>query len=144
MGQVRMSLLRQPSSDAQALFRRSLKGKRTGYKFIPGLMVQGWFLDYYNAKYGVVIQVEGAGHDRAGQAEADCDAALALAKIRVLHLTEAEIETDLPAVIGKIRSFMGGPPTHVLREGGVDGDSRILRRGVSHQKKAAPAPAGSP
>ena len=103
-----------------------------GYRFRRQQIVDGFILDFYCHAAGLAVEVDGAVHlDQVGHDEARDEILLARG-IRVVRVTNDDVERDLPAVLTRIESaLMALAPPPLAGEGlggGVDLGARLLAR----------------
>jgi len=96
-----------PTEDAlwQALRRNAL-----GVRVRSQHVIRGWIVDFYIPSARLIIEVDGGVHTDQVEADARRTTALAEEGLRVLRITNAEIEASLPEVIGKVVAALNAAP----------------------------------
>jgi very-short-patch-repair endonuclease len=79
-----------------------------GYKFRRQQKIFDYVVDFYCHELKLIIEVDGEVHSLPEQAEKDenRDKILKLNGYNIFRLSNNEIETDLPASVNKIKSFI--------------------------------------
>ena len=101
--------LRNNMTLAEILLWSELRLKKVeGHKFRRQQPVFEYIADFYCHELKLIIEVDGEAHSLSEQAEKDKsrDKILIINGSNILHLSNHEIETDLNASIGKIKSFI--------------------------------------
>jgi very-short-patch-repair endonuclease len=101
--------LRQNATKAEALLWDALRSHRLeGYKFRRQHPIGRFVLDFYCAKCHLAVEVDGTTHQEAEQRQNDVLRSQELKEcgIRVLRVTNREVEEDMEGVLRRILEVM--------------------------------------
>ncbi len=106
--------LRKEMSLPEVLLWQRLRGRKTGVKFRNQHPVGPYVVDFYCRECGLIIEVDGEVHNRAGQPARDegRDAFLRLNGYRVMHVPASDILRDVDAVADGIAALVAAPLHH--------------------------------
>jgi len=94
--------LRGSMTDAELLLWSKLKGKQVkGLQFYRQKIIGSYIVDFYCAKAGLVIEVDGGQHYTvAGHtADSDCDHYLQSCGLRILGYSDNDVLTNIDGVV---------------------------------------------
>jgi very-short-patch-repair endonuclease len=97
--------LRGSMTDAELLLWSKLKGKQVkGLQFYRQKIIGNYIVDFYCAKAGLIIEVDGGQHYTvAGRtADADRDRYLQSCGLRVLRYSDSDVLTNIVGVVESI------------------------------------------
>ena len=105
--------LRHTPADAESILWNELRNRRLdGYKFRRQYPVSGLIADFCCPQTSLIVEVDGPIHRTRPSADASRDDALQRLGFRVLHLTNRQVEHDLPAALTRIRHALASSPSH--------------------------------
>jgi len=88
---------------SEARLWQQLRGNRLGgLHFRRQQVIEGFIADFYCHAAGLVVEVDGAVHEKRKEYDAERDEVLQRRSLDVLRFTNAEIDTDLRSVLAKI------------------------------------------
>jgi len=96
------ALRREMTPAEQLLWEQLRAGRLNGLKFRRQQIIAGFIADFYCHAAGLVIEVDGAVHQGQGDYDAERDRAIAAHGLRVLRVTNDEVERDIEAVLWRI------------------------------------------
>ena len=98
------SHMRQNPTPTEGMLWKALRAKQVrGVRFNRQRVVFGWIVDFWCPALLMVVEVDGTSHEgRAGE-DARRDGVLAAKGIITLRVTNQQVHTALPDVIGKIK-----------------------------------------
>jgi very-short-patch-repair endonuclease len=113
---IRARQLRQEMTAAERLLWRELRGNKLhGLHFRRQQIIDGFIADFYCHAAGLIVEVDGLGHDDQQEYDAERDRVLAARKLRVLRVSNGAVLRDVVAVLEQIsdalRSFKSAPAT---------------------------------
>ena len=106
--------LRQVSTEAEELLWKELRNRKlNGLKFRRQHPLDKYIADFYCHEKKLVIELDGAVHDKKGNKEYDNARTVELVglKINVIRLRNEEIENDIDKVLKKIIQILESPLT---------------------------------
>ena len=83
-----------------------------GWPFRRQQIIDGFIADFYCHAAGLVIEVDGASHHQRADYDAERDRILTARGLRVLRVTNTQIETELEGVLAAILEMIGRAPTY--------------------------------
>jgi very-short-patch-repair endonuclease len=89
-----------PAEDA--LWARVRGNKLGGWHFRRQQIIDGFIVDFYCHKAGLVVEVDGPIHDDLVEADAERTEYLESLELRVLRVTNDEVELDIETVLARI------------------------------------------
>jgi len=108
--QVRLSAyahgMRCTPSEPERLLWAALRGGQLGVRFRRQVVVQGFIVDFFAPEVGLVVEVDGAHHQKRHAADRRRDRALSAAGLRVLRLDAQLVLRDLPAAVLRVRELV--------------------------------------
>ena len=117
-----MPILRQPVDPAKAFRARELRKEMTpseqvlwralranrldGLHFRRQQVIAGFIVDFYCHAARLVIEMDGAVHEKQQEMDAERERILESLGFRILRITNTEIEGDLAAALEKIKLWV--------------------------------------
>jgi len=96
--------LRENMTPAELRLWKNLRANRLdGWHFRRQQPIDGFIVDFYCHKAGLVIEVDGPIHDTQQEADAEREAILERSGLSILRFTNREVMSDVRAVLDKIR-----------------------------------------
>lgn len=96
--------LRREMTPAEAILWNVLwTNKIVGYHFRHQQIIAGFIADFYCDAAALVIEVDGAIHQRRREYDAERDTVLSAYDLRILRFTNDEVLRDLAGVLARIR-----------------------------------------
>lgn len=106
---VRARDLRQEMTRAEQLLWQQLRLLRSyGYPFRRQQLLLGFIADFYCHRARLIVEVDGGVHQGQGAYDAARDVVLIAHGLRILRVTNEEVEQDIAAVMLRIREACGG------------------------------------
>lgn len=93
----------------KALWARLRKGQ-LGQRFVRQQVVRGYIADFYCHKAKLAVEVDGPYHDYQALKDATRDMAIAQEGIRVLRVTNAEVESGPEGVLARVKEALDCGP----------------------------------
>jgi len=106
-------LRKRMTPEERMLWRRLRRNGLEGIHFRRQQVIDGFIVDFYCNQAGVVIEIDGPVHDQMVEDDRQRDAALHDRGLRVIHVTNQEIRSNLELVLQRIARSCGeipGPP----------------------------------
>jgi len=96
--------MRHPQTQAEALLRRFLRNRQTGYKFRRQHPIERFIVDFYCAEAKLLIEVDGASHFDPEQEEYDQARTEYLQELghKVIRFTNDGVKHSIDTVAGEI------------------------------------------
>jgi very-short-patch-repair endonuclease len=88
---------------------QELRDRKLGVHFRRQQVIAGYIVDFYCHARALVVEVDGAIHDRQKEADAKREVALAGLGLRILRFTNRQIDNDLPKVLDEITCALSLP-----------------------------------
>lgn len=99
--------LRRESTPAERELWQALRANRLqGWHFRRQQIIQGFIVDFYCHKAGLVVEVDGPVHNRQQDEDARREAELSALGLRILRFTNREVMNDLPSVLTRIHAAL--------------------------------------
>ncbi len=106
---ARAKELRRDMTEAEKVLWSALRTNRFGgYHFRRQQVIDGFIADFYCHEMGLVVEVDGDIHSNQIQYDMERDAILKAHSLRVLRVTNEEVQTDLQGVLARIKDAIGG------------------------------------
>jgi very-short-patch-repair endonuclease len=103
--------LRQQMTPAERTLWRHLRGHQLdGLHFRRQEVIRGFIVDFYCDRARLVVEVDGPIHHQQAGADQERDAILAAADLRVLRVTNDQVEHDIAGVLARIHDLCSAPP----------------------------------
>ena len=120
--------LRRQQTRAESLLWAQLRDRRLGgYKFRRQRPVGRFYADFACVEEGIIVELDGSGHDYTFDRDASRDRQLGRAGYRVLRIPNDEVERNLGGVLQTILVFIEGeqpdPPSPYPSPASGRGDS---------------------
>jgi very-short-patch-repair endonuclease len=94
--------LRREMTPAEKILWEELRANKLGVHFRRQQVVQGFIVDFYCHKAGLVVEVDGDIPDLQQGEDTRREKALSALGLRIVRFRNAEVERNLSAVVGKI------------------------------------------
>lgn len=98
--------MRRNPTRCEAILWRELRAKQLGCVFRRQHPVYGYIADFYAPRYKLIVEVDGAIHETLFEYDRKRDVDLIRCGFRIVHFTNAEVESALGAVLQKIRRLL--------------------------------------
>ncbi|MCL2343329.1 MAG: DUF559 domain-containing protein [Firmicutes bacterium] len=97
--------LRKSGTLSEIILWKMLRNRRlNGLDFDRQKIIGNFIIDFYCAQCGVVIEVDGSSHDNKQEYDSERNAFLTGLGLTVLHVTADDVEHNLYAVLGRLRT----------------------------------------
>lgn len=83
-----------------------LRANKLGVHFRRQQVIQGFIVDFYCRKAGLVIEVDGDIHDLQKEEDERREKVLSEMGLRIVRFGNDEVERELSAVVGRIRELL--------------------------------------
>ena len=103
---LRRTMTRAERLLGQALRRNQVAGSHVRRQ----QLIDGYIADFYCHRAGLVIEVDGASHLGREEYDRARDAAFQAPGLRALRFSNAQVETDIEAVLDEIRASLAATP----------------------------------
>ncbi|MCL4273686.1 MAG: DUF559 domain-containing protein [Anaerolineales bacterium] len=100
--------LRREMTPAEKLLWEELRANKLGVHFRRQQVIQGFIVDFYCHKAGLVVEVDGDIHDLQKEEDERREKVLSALGLRIVRFGNDEVVKNLSAVVGKIREFVKG------------------------------------
>lgn len=98
--------LRREMTPAEKLLWHEIRANKLGVRFRRQQVIQGFIVDFYCHRAGLVIEVDGDIHDLQKEEDGRRENVLSALGLRVVRFGNDEIVRSLSAVAGKIREAL--------------------------------------
>jgi very-short-patch-repair endonuclease len=95
--------LRREMTPTEKILWKELRANKLGVHFRRQQVIQGFIVDFYCHKAGLVVEVDGDIHDLQREEDERREKVLSEMGLRIVRFGNDEVERDLSAVVGKIR-----------------------------------------
>ena len=95
--------LRREMTPAEKILWEELRANKLGVYFRRQQVIQGFIVDFYCHKAGLVIEVDGDIHDLQKEEDERREKVLSALGLRVVRFRNDEVMRNLSAVVGKIK-----------------------------------------
>jgi very-short-patch-repair endonuclease len=105
--------LRQKMTPAEQRLWQQLRANRLdGWHFRRQQIIEGFIVDFYCHRAGLVIEVDGPIHDRQQAADTEREAIIRANGLKVLRFTNRQVMNEMQMVLNKIRQTLAlnSPP----------------------------------
>ena len=107
-------LRRNMTPDERMLWEHLRANRLNGLHFRRQQIIAGFIVDFYCHAAGLVVEVDGPVHDRRSDYDAERDAILAARGLRILRISNVEIQASLAGAVKRIAvECEGVVPSHV-------------------------------
>ena len=96
--------LRREMTPAEKILWEELRANKLGVHFRRQQVIQGFIVDFYCHKAGLVIEVDGDIHDLQKDEDERREKVLSALGLRVVRFRNDEVMRNLSAVVGRIRT----------------------------------------
>jgi very-short-patch-repair endonuclease len=103
---------RRNMTNAEAIVWQHVRNYQLGPYFRRQQVIRGYIVDFCCVKARLIVEVDGPIHEDPDQILCDQhrEAVLVGLGLRILRVSNTEVETDIAAVIAKIRAALASPP----------------------------------
>jgi very-short-patch-repair endonuclease len=98
--------LRREMTPAEKLLWQEVRAKQLGVRFRRQQIIQGFIVDFYCHKAGLVIEVDGDIHDLQQEEDARREKALREMGLRIVRFRNEEVVKNLSTVVGRIKELI--------------------------------------
>jgi very-short-patch-repair endonuclease len=98
--------LRREMTPAEKILWEELRANKLGVHFRRQQVIQGFIVDFYCHRAGLVIEVDGDIHDLQKEEDERREKVLAEMGLRVVRFGNDEVMRELSAVVGKIKGLV--------------------------------------
>jgi very-short-patch-repair endonuclease len=102
--------MRQAPTQAERSLWNRLRGRQLGVRFRRQHAIGQFVVDFYCRERRVVVEVDGKIHMERSARDGDRDMALQSLGLKVLHFTNAEIESSVDEVVARIVAALSRAP----------------------------------
>jgi very-short-patch-repair endonuclease len=95
--------LRREMTPAEKILWEELRGSKLGVHFRRQQVIEGFIVDFYCHKAGLVVEVDGDIHDLQKEEDSRREKALSALGLRIVRFGNDEVVRELSTVVGKIR-----------------------------------------
>lgn len=95
--------LRREMTPAEKILWQELRANKLGVHFRRQQIIQGFIVDFYCHRAGLVIEVDGDVHDLQKEEDERREKVLSEMGLRIVRFGNDEVGRELSAVVGKIR-----------------------------------------
>ena len=95
--------LRREMTPAEKLLWHEVRAKKLGVRFRRQQVIQGFIVDFYCHRAGLVVEVDGDIHDLQKEEDERREKALSALGLRIVRFGNDEVMRNLSAVVGKIK-----------------------------------------
>ncbi|MCB9986006.1 MAG: DUF559 domain-containing protein [Micavibrio sp.] len=98
--------LRREMTPAEKILWEELRANKLGVHFRRQQVIQGFIVDFYCHKAGLVIEVDGDIHDLQKEEDERREKVLSALELMIVRFGNDEVGRNLSAVVGKIRGLI--------------------------------------
>ena len=98
--------LRRDMTPAEKILWEELRANKLGVHFRRQQIIQGFIVDFYCHKAGLVIEVDGDVHDLQKEEDERREKVLRELGLRIVRFRNDEVVKSLSAVVGKIKKLI--------------------------------------
>jgi very-short-patch-repair endonuclease len=98
--------LRREMTPAEKLLWQEIRANKLGVRFRRQQVIQGFIVDFYCHKAGLVIEVDGDIHDLQKEEDERREKVLSALGLRIVRFRNDEVVRNLSAVVGKIKAVI--------------------------------------
>lgn len=98
--------LRREMMPAEKILWNELRANKLGVHFRRQQVIQGFIVDFYCHRAGLVVEVDGDIHDLQQEEDARREKVLSELGLRVVRFGNDEVMKDLSTVVGKIKELI--------------------------------------
>jgi very-short-patch-repair endonuclease len=93
---------------AEKILWEELRANKLGVHFRRQQVIQGFIVDFYCHRVGLVVEVDGDIHELQKKEDERREKVLSALGLRIVRFKNDEVVRDLSAVVGKIRKTISG------------------------------------
>jgi very-short-patch-repair endonuclease len=98
--------LRREMTPAEKILWHEVRAKKLGVRFRRQQIIQGFIVDFYCHRAGLVIEVDGDIHDLQREEDERREKVLSALGLRVVRFQNDEVMRGLSAVVGRIKQLI--------------------------------------
>ncbi len=98
--------LRHDMTPAEKILWNEIRAKKLGVRFRRQQVIQGFVVDFYCHKAGLVVEVDGYNHDLQQEEDARREKALSALGLRVVRFKNENVLKNLSVVVQKIKQYL--------------------------------------
>ncbi len=98
--------LRREMTPAEKTLWEELRANKLGVHFRRQQVIQGFIVDFYCHKAGLVIEVDGDVHDLQKEEDERREKVLSALGLRIVRFRNDEVMRNLSAVVGKVKELV--------------------------------------
>ena len=91
---------------AEKMLWQEVRAKKLGVRFRRQQVIQGFIVDFYCHKAGLVVEVDVDIHDLQQEEDARREKALSELGLRIVRFGNDEVVRNVSAVVGKIKEMV--------------------------------------
>lgn len=97
--------LRREMTPAEKLLWEELRANKLGVHFRRQQVIQGFIVDFYCHRAGLVVELDGDVHDLQQEEDERREKVLSALGLRIVRFGNDEVVMNVSTVVGKIREF---------------------------------------
>ena len=98
--------LRREMTPAEKLLWQEIRANKLGVRFRRQQVIQGFIVDFYCHRAGLVVEVDGDIHDLQKEEDERREKVLSEMGLKVVRFRNDEVVRDLSTVVGKIKELV--------------------------------------
>jgi very-short-patch-repair endonuclease len=98
--------LRREMTPAEKVLWEELRANKLGVHFRRQQVIQGFIVDFYCHRAGLVVEVDGDVHDLQKEEDERREKVLSALGLRIVRFRNDEVVRNVSAVVGKIRELL--------------------------------------
>ena len=102
--QERARELRREMTSAEKILWEELRANKLGVHFRRQQVIQGFIVDFYCHKAGLVVEVDGDIHDLQKEEDEQREKVLSALGLMIVRFRNDEVVKDVSAAVGKIKN----------------------------------------
>ena len=103
--QQRAKELRREMTPIGKLLRQKIRTNKLGVRFRRQQVIQGFIVDFYCHRAGLVVEVDGDVHDLQKEEDERQEKVLSALGLRIVRFGNDDVVRDLSAVVGRIKEL---------------------------------------
>ncbi len=104
--QERARELRREMTPAEKILWKELRANKLGVHFRRQQVIQGFIVDFYCHRAGLVVEVDGDVHDLQKEEDERREKVLSALGLMIVRFRNDEVMKDVSAMVGKIRCHL--------------------------------------
>ena len=104
--QERARELRREITPAEKILWKELRANKLGVHFRRQQVIQGFIVDFYCHRAGLVVEVDGDVHDLQKEEDERREKVLSALGLMIVQFRNDEVMKDVSAMVGKIRCHL--------------------------------------